>query len=112
MLNVNCFNGNYFTSPVNIRNKSDKPFKVFTPFWKECLSKIGENDVVPTTNKPLGVIDISLNKLEDLGLLENKQWESKIADKWKISELSAVQVLNNYIEHAHVSYDKIETYHH
>ena len=40
LLNVNCFNGNYFTSPDNIRNKSDKPFKVFTPFWKECLSKI------------------------------------------------------------------------
>ena len=106
LLNVNCFNGNYFTSPNNIRNKSDKPFKVFTPFWKECLSKIGENDVVPKLIKPLGVIDTNLNELDDLELLENSQWENKIADKWKISENSAEQVLNSYIQHAHVNYER------
>ena len=106
LLEVKCFNGNYFTSPNNIRNKSDRPFKVFTPFWKKCLSVIGDNDVVPTLRKPLGVIgDTKLNDLEELELLENSEWEKKIAGEWKISEQSANQILNNYIEKAHGNYE-------
>ena len=45
---VETFNGSLLHEPAAIRNQSGKPFKVFTPFWKHCLS-------LPDPVPPLGL---------------------------------------------------------
>ena len=36
---VGSFNGSLLFEPWTIRNTSEQPFRVFTPFWRACLSK-------------------------------------------------------------------------
>ena len=43
------FNAALLHEPWTIRNKSDKPFQVFTPFWKNCLS---QSDPEPPLSAP------------------------------------------------------------
>jgi deoxyribodipyrimidine photo-lyase len=37
-IEVDSFNGALLHEPWTIRNKAGKPFQVFTPFWKHCLT--------------------------------------------------------------------------
>jgi len=45
-LEAESFNGALLNEPWTIQNQSGKPFQVFTPFWRHCLSK-------PTPTQPL-----------------------------------------------------------
>ena len=105
-LQVHCFNGNYFLDPNHLRNKSDSPFKVFTPFWRECLSRIGKNNVVPVPEKLEGIKEkIHFNDFGDFSLLEKSNWEKKVAGNWDISENAADKILDSFIERDHNNYD-------
>ncbi|HEY9682187.1 MAG TPA: deoxyribodipyrimidine photo-lyase [Drouetiella sp.] len=37
-IEVHSYNASLLFEPWTIMNKSDKPFKVFTPFWRHCIS--------------------------------------------------------------------------
>ena len=45
------FNGSLLIEPEEVLNKSNNPFKVFTPFWKQCLIHLQNNE--PKHPKPI-----------------------------------------------------------
>lgn len=77
------FNGSLLFEPETIANKSGRPFQVFTPFWKTCLS-IDPGAVLPTPRKIPGprTWPDSLD-LASLGLEPRVDWASGIASTWK-----------------------------
>jgi deoxyribodipyrimidine photo-lyase len=82
-LQVRSFNSSLLLEPTEIRNKSGKPFQVFTPFWKHCTSL--------EIAKPLGTDTRHLRnpqkwpasvKLSDLALLPSVRWDAGFYDFW------------------------------
>lgn len=70
-LSVESFPGNLLIEPWEIFNKQDKPFKVFTPFWK-TLQKIYPIDAqpLPKPKKLLGPdSEIKTESIDDLSLI-------------------------------------------
>ncbi|MBC8003270.1 MAG: deoxyribodipyrimidine photo-lyase, partial [Opitutaceae bacterium] len=47
-IEAESFNGALLFEPWTIANKSGKPFQVFTPFWKTCLTQVEPPSPLPT----------------------------------------------------------------
>lgn len=91
-------NGNLLTDPLKISNKSGKPFQVFTPFWRHCLSLdlpqnnkvvLAESSSFPKPHKRQGASVASLN------LLPKIPWYKSLASHWNPTRTGA-EILLNY----------------
>ncbi|TVR46062.1 MAG: deoxyribodipyrimidine photo-lyase [Puniceicoccaceae bacterium] len=99
-LEVRSFNGSLLFSPPEIASKSGGPFKVFTPFWKHCLSlSAREPERTATLGVPAGKKPASL-PLADLGLLPEIRWDRKFEDHWQPGEAGARRALRRFLDHA------------
>ncbi len=93
------FNGQLFYKPGTVLNKSAKPYRVFSAFWKACLKRgipldtLTEPDDMATTDNAL----VSLT-LDELQLLPKVPWDKKLKTIWKIGEAEAHQLLDEFCE--------------
>lgn len=103
-IEVHSFNASLLYEPWTIKNKSDKPFKVFTPFWKHCISlneppkplKVPKNIAAPSK------FPQSL-KLEELELEPKIHWAEGIREAWRPGEDGAhaqiQKLLDDVLQH-------------
>ncbi len=97
------FNDQLLIEPTRIKNKQGSPFKVFTPFWRHCLSVLAPEPPLPVpalrpTNhrEPISDEQCSLN---ELGLLPRKpNWAVGFEDIWKPGESGATHSWSNFLE--------------
>jgi deoxyribodipyrimidine photo-lyase len=86
--------------PWTIKTGQGTHYKVFTPFWKECLANgtaiqtpLPRPKITPAChNYPLG-------KISDLNLTPDKNWARKILKHWDISEQAGLERLENFLMH-------------
>jgi deoxyribodipyrimidine photo-lyase len=80
-IHVESFNGSLLLDPLEITNKSGKPFQVFTPFWKHCREF---TPAAPETHTPPASTALSIpsNSIESLDLLPAIPWDKGINDFW------------------------------
>ena len=98
-IEVQNFNGALLFEPWSIANKQGKPFQVFTPFWKNCLS-------IPPPEKPLPAprhakpyrSGLKSIPLEDLKLLPRIPWDIDIRRFWKPGAASAKKMLRHFLQ--------------
>jgi deoxyribodipyrimidine photo-lyase len=95
-LHCESFNAALLFEPWDIRNKSDQPFRVFTPFWRHYLTQlslIAPPIAAPKTlpSLPKGLHSLSLSALE---LLPRIAWDSGLAAHWTPGEDSALRLLD------------------
>ncbi|USO00991.1 MAG: deoxyribodipyrimidine photo-lyase [Alphaproteobacteria bacterium] len=96
--------------PWAIKNKSSGPFKVFTPFWRTCLSSV-DSCVQPFDcergGNQDGLGEIPTGSVDDLSLVPMKAtWTHTLAKNWDVSEKAAqtkleqfcLQGLNDYAQ--------------
>ena len=100
------FNANLLLEPWEIENKSGNPFKVFTPFWKTCQSKLPER-FHPSPSPSIRSGDRWFSgdlaedvTLDDLGLLPDIPWDSRFPEFWKPGEEGAMDNLRKFADHA------------
>ena len=107
-LEVDSFNSSLLFEPFEIKNLSGSFFKVFTPFWKKCLTKIADLPFPKTIPEKLNLIQLDENEdcdLEKLNLLpQNPNWAKNWNEIYKISEESAHDIADEFIK------DKVTTY--
>ena len=107
-LEVESFNSSLLFEPFEIKNLSGSFFKVFTPFWKKCLTKIADLPFPKTIPEKLNLIQLDENEdcdLEKLNLLpKNPNWAKNWNEIYKISEESAHDIADKFIK------DKVTTY--
>ena len=109
-LEIESFNSSLLFEPFEIKNLAGEFFKVFTPFWKKCLTKIGDLSFPTTIPKALNLIklegeeDLSLEKL-DL-LTTNPNWAQDWHKIYKISEESAHDIADNFVKNRVEIYKK------
>lgn len=109
------FEANLLFSPGEIVTGAGYYFKVFTPFWKKCLSH--------EVNISKDLKPISLNKniisdevkqyftkeslsLDELKLLPKIAWNEKMQQYWKISESDALQQFDLFLKSKINNYKK------
>jgi deoxyribodipyrimidine photo-lyase len=103
---TNSFNGSLLIEPWAIANKSGKPFRVFTPFWRACL-----NQAEPTTpldspdELPLPEKWPATAQVPELDLLPSIPWHQGIEATWNLSEAGANETLDRFVHETLHDYD-------
>jgi deoxyribodipyrimidine photo-lyase len=100
------FTGHLLVEPEAIETKSGEPFKVFTPFYKACLSKEPISPVLwsPDRLQPPSQWPKSEN-LKSWRLEPQKpDWAREMREFWTPGETGARKRLVNFIGHALASY--------
>ncbi len=100
-------NGALLHEPWVIRNQSDKPFQVFTPFWKNCLT---QPDPEPPLAAPKTIPapeqwpqSLALDALE----LEPKiKWAEGFRPVWQPGEAGAAAALQRFLTAAFTDYSE------
>jgi deoxyribodipyrimidine photo-lyase len=100
-LEVESFNGALLHEPWTVQNQSGEPFRVFTRFWKYCLTKPDAADPLPTPRRLIAPQSwpesLPLNALE----LEPKiNWAEGIRDVWKPGTAGAHAQLKRFLPEA------------
>lgn len=97
-IGVESFNGSLLTEPHSLRNRSGKPFLVFTPFWKHCLtletprpitSRLAPNPSRTPLNQAVPLTGIQL--------LPTQSWDQGLQKNWQVSRAAAEDLLQQSI---------------
>jgi deoxyribodipyrimidine photo-lyase len=100
-LEVKSFNSALLHEPHTIQNKQGKPFQVFTPYWKHCLTlpvasavKFTAAQIAGPKEWPQGL------ELAKLGLLPTIKWDAGFHDAWQPGEAGAAARLKKFTARA------------
>lgn len=106
-LTVKSFNGSLLNEPWTILNKQELPYKVFTPYWRECCRQSNISDALPiptSITMPSG--DISGDSLEKFNLLPTTpDWSTGIKARWEPGEKSAAKKWQLFLENSINQYE-------
>lgn len=105
-VNVKTFNASLLFEPWDIKNQQGEAFKVFTPFWKNCLSQnvsqaISDSLTALTQSKSFvynfNHLDINCT-IDDLGLLpKGFNWAKEMEQTWQIGEEAALKKFEAFV---------------
>ena len=100
------FNSALLFEPHTISNKQGKPFQVFTPYWRHCLTQVID---VPVTIKagllPAPETWPSSVELDDLSLLPAITWDAGFHEAWKPGEAGAQAQLKLFVVRSMAAYE-------
>ncbi len=104
-LTVESFNAALLHEPWTIRNKSDKPFQVFTPFWKHCVGKPDPAGPLPRPSRVAAPSNWpSTFFVNDLELEPDKNWAEGFRSEWQPGEQGAENALTRFLTDAFNNY--------
>ncbi len=91
------FDGTVLTDPITFRNRSGKPYQVFTAFQRGLLRQLDPGAALPAPRRlrPLARWPVSL-AIHSLGLLPRAQWYQQFAGHWQPGERGAQQALQRF----------------
>ena len=106
-LETASFNSALLHEPDTVRNKAGKPYQVFTPYWRECLSRPGPPAPVEAPRRlaapPRWPASLAL---EDLTLAAGMKWEEGLNEAWTPGEAGALRQLDRFLEDGLAGYDR------
>jgi deoxyribodipyrimidine photo-lyase len=101
-IEVKRFRGYLLYEPEAIRTGKDEPYKVFTPFYRNCLKTSTPSAPVPAPKSLVSYTKkIVSDRLSDWNLCVKKpNWAKGFTDYWVPGELGAHQSLKDFINHS------------
>jgi deoxyribodipyrimidine photo-lyase len=107
-LEVTTFNSSLLFEPAKIQNLSKSYFKVFTPFWRKCLTQISDVKTPHTIPESFNLIKVKEQeglKLEDLNLLpKSPNWAKNWGNLYPASEESAHDLAEDFMKNSMANY--------
>ena len=107
-IDAKSFNASLLFEPHTIQNKQGRPFQVFTPFWKHCLTL-----PIPTlTNLNSGAFSAPATwpksaTLDELHLLPKIGWDAGFGAAWQPGEAGAAVRLKKFVSRAMDDYSDL-----
>ena len=108
-LEVKRYGGYLLFEPEQVLTGQGQPYKVFTPFWKACLTKQAPHPGKQTGFKASDFYchDIETDAVDDWQLLPVKpDWSAGLGDKWQPGERGADKALKVFIQSALAHYEE------
>lgn len=92
------FNSSLLHEPWTVSTKENKPYQVFTPFWKACCTKVEPSQPIglPQNAKPLNY-SVKSMQVEELGLLPKIHWYSGMEKEWTPGAQGAKDRLKSFL---------------
>ncbi|HBB52290.1 MAG TPA: deoxyribodipyrimidine photolyase [Legionellales bacterium] len=98
-IQAQSFNASLLQEPWEVMNQQGSPFKVFTPFWKQCLKQIQMQAEFKIDSWPKWIEYPAIN-ISELHLLPNQpNWAAKFPEYWQPGETGAQTRFDNFIQH-------------
>jgi deoxyribodipyrimidine photo-lyase len=99
------FNGALLHEPWMIQNKSEKPFQVFTPFWKNCLAQSEPDEPLPPPKAIFAPARWPKSlALEELGLEPKIKWAEGLRAAWQPGEIGATENFKKFLAQTFADY--------
>ena len=99
-IEVKTFNASLLQEPEAIRNRQGRPFQVFTPYWRHCLTlppraplKFAAESLPSPAAWPVSL------RLEALELRPKVGWDAAFSRQWEPGEKGAARRLRHFIAH-------------
>ncbi|MBP7623825.1 MAG: deoxyribodipyrimidine photo-lyase [Xanthomonadales bacterium] len=94
-------NAALFVEPWQVSTQTGQPYRVFTPFWRNAVTKIADVLPLPAPND-LRFADAGLpsESIASLNLLPTIRWDSGMAATWTPGEQGALARLRDFVDHA------------
>lgn len=106
-IQVHFFNGSLLFDPWEILNKQQKPYQVFTHFWKFCTAFC---ECQPSILTPKSVFtytgSIRSDLLEQLNLLPVIRWDQGLYNRWQPNTLNSCDFLQKAIDSTIIHYNQ------
>ena len=92
------FRGSTLIDPASHLNGSDKPYRVFTPFWKAALRTLDPRAPLPAPTQLINGKEVASEVLEDWSLLPSRpNWASGFDQDWTPGEAGAHAKLDAFL---------------
>lgn len=103
---VETFNARLLFEPWEIKTQSGDPYRVFTPFWKNCMEDPKLRDPYPIPDKAQQAdLSIKGDTLKDWHLLPVKpDWSGGMQEFWEIGETAALNQLEDFLDNRVTTY--------
>ncbi|MBS0662227.1 MAG: deoxyribodipyrimidine photo-lyase [Verrucomicrobia bacterium] len=106
-LDARSFNGALLNEPHAVLNKQGRPFQVFTPYWRTCVTlpvaaplKFGAAQIPAPAGWPGSL------ELDELALRPFIPWDRGLAETWEPGETGAARRLARFADRAMDDYDE------
>ncbi|MCB1120430.1 MAG: DNA photolyase family protein [Verrucomicrobiae bacterium] len=97
-LEVKSFNSSLLHEPHAVTKKDGTPYKVFTPYWKYCLTlKKDEPQIVNPRSGAFWSEKLESESLDSLGLLPSIPWDEAFYDHWEPTVKGADKALKDFV---------------
>jgi len=98
--------GHLLFEPWEVRNGSGDPYRVFTPFWRNCLGNLDERGQPQPPPRQLGSVPKGIKSLgvEELGLEPRVSWDEGLRECWRPGEQGALAALDAFADEAMATY--------
>ena len=111
-VNLFTFNKTNLVHPSLILNKSGEPFKVYSPFYKNCKLLYSQKKALkyPSVNIKNFIIDENSINTAEIFSLDNNKWAKKLDKYWKPGEVEAINKLEIFFKNSLSSYKEIRDF--
>lgn len=105
-LQARSFNASLLFEPGQVETNAGGPYKVFTPFWKKCLSLADQIPDPFPAPEALPAPDVwpEGQAVADLGLLPKYDWDDGIEAMWTPGEEGAQERLKYFLDEEILDY--------
>ena len=104
-IKVESFNGSLLWEPWEIKKSDNKPYRVFTPFYRKgCMGAAPPRTPLPAP-LPLELVhDAEALTLDDLKLTPRIPWDKQMEPYWKMGEQAAQEQLSKFLKEGTTDY--------
>lgn len=104
-IEIKKFPGNFLYQSLQLLNKQQKPYKIFTSYWKRTqLESVPFPFHIPKM-APISLPITSL-RIEELNLLSPTNWHDKFTALWQPGEQSAIKNWEEFLYSSMADYEK------
>ena len=101
------FAGNLLFEPWTIRTGEDRPFRVFTPFWRACLASEPPRVPLSAPSTLTSAGGIASDDVSDWDLLPTApDWSAGLEAMWNPGEQGAADRLNDFVANVLKNYHR------
>lgn len=96
-IDARSFKASVLFEPWEVRTGQEKPYRVFTPFWRKARSQLQMRPPLPAPERIDSTGDSKGLSVDDLQLLPTIPWDRQFHDEWTPGEAGASAAFEDFV---------------